>query len=253
MSTPMTCTQVPKDFHDRLYTVLEQRFSNIQSIDDNTTMYGLTVAPSNLETQHKFYTIGSEEHIEDLIELHYILDLLRKFTEKHNITYSLAFGNLLGYYRENGQIFWDDDIDVLMTLEQYNNLITILCNTTNDKWKYCPYWTDYGWGSTHLCKEIVIEGVKLILVKQPMGFMKIKLDYNCIERDIGGLDIFSTTYAFKNDKHIIATNLLDKNNLELIEYHTVPTYACNQVTANQLLDLMYGDTWNIRMHPSLQK
>ena len=70
------------------------------------------------------FSIGSKEHINDLID-YYILDLYR-FAVKHNILYSLAYGNLLGYYREGGQIFWDDDIDVILSKQYYNNLINLL-------------------------------------------------------------------------------------------------------------------------------
>ena len=246
----MVCSEIPIDFYNRVYDVLNQRFSNIKYIDDDRTMYGTILGPKSLTTQHKLYTIGSKEHINDLVELHYILDLLRTFADKHGIVFSLAYGNLLGYYREGGQIFWDDDIDVILTVDHYDKLFTLLCNTTDDEWSRCEDWAKSIWNS-YLCKDIIIEGIELILVQHPLGFFKIKLNYECPEHDIGGLDIFNTDYDFKKQNALIS-KLDDRNNLELIEYHTVPTYVYKKDVADQMLNLKYGDDWSEHEHPSLK-
>ena len=119
-------------------------------------IYMVYVGPKQIKTEHKKFEIGSEEHINDLVELHYILGLLHSFSVKHNILYSLAYGNLLGYYREGGQIFWDDDIDIILSKKNYTTLIKLLENTTTDDWKKYQ-----GWKETvlrdYLCKKIMIE------------------------------------------------------------------------------------------------
>lgn len=53
------------------------------------------------------------------------LELLDKFLEicnKYDINYYLAFGSCLGAIRHHGFIPWDINIDVLMTVEEYNRL-----------------------------------------------------------------------------------------------------------------------------------
>ncbi|MBR5101620.1 MAG: LicD family protein, partial [Muribaculaceae bacterium] len=54
-----------------------------------------------------------------------ILDNVVEFCDKHNITYFLACGSLIGALRHKGYIPWDDDIDLFMPRDQYNKLVEI--------------------------------------------------------------------------------------------------------------------------------
>ena len=49
-----------------------------------------------------------------------ILREIDRFCSSRGIRYSLAFGTLLGAIRHGGYIPWDDDIDIMMTRENYN-------------------------------------------------------------------------------------------------------------------------------------
>ena len=62
------------------------------------------------------------------IELYFEFDRVCK---KHNLTYYIAYGSLLGAVRHGGFIPWDDDLDVLMMRKDYD----ILCKVAPEEFK----------------------------------------------------------------------------------------------------------------------
>ena len=52
-----------------------------------------------------------------------ILSYVDKTCREHNIHYSMSGGTLIGAIRHRGFIPWDDDIDIMLTREDYNRLI----------------------------------------------------------------------------------------------------------------------------------
>lgn len=74
-------------------------------------------------------------------ELVAILDDFDKFCQTNNLRYSLAYGSILGAVRHKGFIPWDDDLDVMMTRENYNKFL-LLCKN-NEKYTLQKEQIDY--------------------------------------------------------------------------------------------------------------
>lgn len=71
-----------------------------------------------------------------------VLDTLRAFhevCEKNSIPYQLIYGSLLGAVRENGQIPWDYDVDVMVPYCEKNRLVEALRRDLPGAYYfYCP-------------------------------------------------------------------------------------------------------------------
>ena len=54
-----------------------------------------------------------------------IFDIVEKICKENNIMYSLCGGSVVGAHLYNGILPWDDDIDLMMTRENYNRFLKI--------------------------------------------------------------------------------------------------------------------------------
>ena len=55
-----------------------------------------------------------------------LLEIFNQICKKHNLSYWIDSGTLLGAYRHKGFIPWDDDVDVCMLRDDYNKILKIL-------------------------------------------------------------------------------------------------------------------------------
>ncbi|MBR1675827.1 MAG: LicD family protein [Clostridia bacterium] len=74
-----------------------------------------------------------------------MLNELVRICKKNNIVYYLGDGSLLGGVRHKGFIPWDDDIDVLMTWENYEKFKNIVCDELDEKYFFQTTDTDKYW------------------------------------------------------------------------------------------------------------
>jgi len=63
-----------------------------------------------------------------------ILDEIDRICKKHNITYFLVGGTMLGAVRHGGFIPWDDDLDIGMTRNAYEKFIKICSSEFSEKY-----------------------------------------------------------------------------------------------------------------------
>lgn len=79
-----------------------------------------------------------------IIQLHSlgILKELIKIFDEHNLTYYLSGGTLLGAVRHKGFIPWDDDIDISMPREDYENFLSISSETLDKRYFVQNFKTD---------------------------------------------------------------------------------------------------------------
>ena len=51
-----------------------------------------------------------------------ILEYVHNFCEENGLKYIMNYGTLIGAVRHKGFIPWDDDIDIMMTRDEYEKL-----------------------------------------------------------------------------------------------------------------------------------
>lgn len=88
-------------------------------------------------------TLGKELSREDLRELqNHLIKMYRDLEivcNQHGLQISFAFGNVLGAVRHGGWIPWDDDLDVYMPRQDYEQLLTKYVNELPSQYRVSSY------------------------------------------------------------------------------------------------------------------
>ncbi len=99
-----------------------------------------------------------------------ILDVVDKICREHNIKYSLCGGNVVGAHLYKGFLPWDDDIDVMMTRENYNEFLRVAPSCLPDGYSIRNYDTD-----------------EKLTARLKISFTKVMLDNTTIVEQDGGI------------------------------------------------------------------
>lgn len=99
-----------------------------------------------------------------------MMRVFREFCQEHGLKCYLAGGTLLGAVRHHGFIPWDDDVDLYLTIDDYNHLIQL----TKDE----PFVGNYMVSTMHNNPDHMWPMIKMIDARTKM------VDQNTVRRDL---------------------------------------------------------------------
>ena len=259
---------IPAEFRTKFEEYWKKRISNITKLENgNYELEGIEF-PNNIRSEHQKLDIFSETYMNYMTEEFYLAHLWHEFAEENDILYSICHGNLLGYYRNNDHILWDDDFDIIMREKDFN-IVEEIWNNSEKKYKYpIQGWDIYCWQYIN----IKIKNVDLILIKFSNEYGKYPYDWgpwykfklnnriSIYNVDIGGIDIFMCTkingeyratleaskdcFDFpKNDSLI--------SDFPIKEYGPIKLKIVKKTIGIRCLNGRYTNNWTIKKHPGL--
>lgn len=111
------------------------------------------------------------------------LKVFDSICDNNNIDYFLSSGSLLGAVRHKGFIPWDDDLDIMLTRDNYNKLLSI-CDQFPSRYMLLNYSNDIG--------------VPIIYSHLVDTYYKCYKEYTGTNRDFLHIDIYACDYIKNN-------------------------------------------------------
>ena len=152
-----------------------------------------------------------------------IFDIVEKICREHNIQYSLCGGSVVGAYLYKGFLPWDDDIDIMMTRENYNKFLNIAENCLPEGYSIINYLnSDYS-TTLKICFTKIINDNTTIILNDGniMGaFIDIDVYDRVPEGFLKNIDIFLCERILTIDTGKIQGNRL-KNRLRNFALDTI--------------------------------
>lgn len=273
---------IPNDFKEKFETYWKKRVSNIRKLENGNYELEGTEFPGNIRSEHQKLDIFSEIYMNYMIEEFYLAHLWHKFAEENNILYSVFAGNLIGYYRGNDHIIWDDDFDIIMREKNWETLEKIW-NNSKEKIHYYPV---RGWDI--ICwqyKKVIFNNVDIILIKfsnesgkyssewgPPWYKIKLNNRISLYNNDIGGIDIvickkindifrgnikieneYRGTLDILNDCFDFPKNNSNISDFPIKNYGPIKLRIVNKNIGERCLVGRYGQYWIKKKHPNLIK
>ena len=161
--------------------VLENKI-NATKQENNEVLDSYNLLFNNL---FKYYDLKPKELLKNSRELtKQMLDFIDNVCKKYDLQWWLYGGTLLGAYRHNGLIPWDDDCDIAMIRPDYEKFFDLFNQEIkNNNLKYM-----------HISRKTITGNNTLL----PF----IKLEYRISGKLIGFIDIFAADYISEIDENI---------------------------------------------------